>query len=164
MGTGPFHFFRCKAVTFGGSSTLLKGNQMSRVLINPFPPACKIPGNRLLESLREWSPLIPNPASKVHPELIPFQRALWFSLSRKPGECLCMAHKSCKEDDSLSPWESRHQTHKNEPKTDSIVIKWLKFTPPVTGRTDITSLPMPRTEKDATTAMLRSCQEHVTWT
>lgn len=33
MGTGPFNFFRCNRVIFGGRSTLLKGNQMSMSLL-----------------------------------------------------------------------------------------------------------------------------------
>lgn len=53
MGTGPFNFFRCNGVIFGGRSTLLKGNQMSRVLINPFPPTCKMSSRGLIEPSRE---------------------------------------------------------------------------------------------------------------
>lgn len=52
MGTGPVNLFRCRGMIFGECSTLLKGNQMAPVLINPFPPACKISGNGLTESLR----------------------------------------------------------------------------------------------------------------
>lgn len=37
MGTGTFNFFRCKEMIFGGSSDVLKENQMALVLINPFP-------------------------------------------------------------------------------------------------------------------------------
>lgn len=53
MGTGPFNFFRCNGGIFGGHSALFKGNQMSIVLINLFPPTCKISGHGLFESLRE---------------------------------------------------------------------------------------------------------------
>lgn len=53
MRTGPFNFFRHNGVIFGRRSTFFKGNQMSLVLINPFPPICEMSGHGLIVSLRE---------------------------------------------------------------------------------------------------------------
>lgn len=130
MGTGPFNFFRCKGVIFGGSSTLLKGNQMSCVLINPFPQTCK--------TVWQWAHWIFEHVISTYSKSS-FQRTSWThplpkgpviqSLSWKPWEWLRVGHQSLKKDDST-------------------VIKWLKFTPLVIGKTGPYLLTQ-CTEKDA---------------